>query len=81
MRTIEYRGVEVAYDETRPLSWKWNKALASGDQARGMRAISDLLCGRDDEYADELGDSMEDMQGLLFAVLDDVREKSAKAKN
>jgi hypothetical protein len=51
MRTIEYQGVTVTYDDRCPKSYKWVKALNSGDEARATRAISRLLCGRDEYYA------------------------------
>lgn len=54
MRTIEFRGIKVTYDERCTLSWKWQKAVASQDPARSIRAVESLLCGRDEEYADLL---------------------------
>ncbi len=86
MRTIEFKGVEVTYDERCTLSWKWQKAVASGDQSRGVRAIEQLLCGRDEEYADllcgnedhdGLDTSANAMQELVAACMTDM----AEAKN
>lgn len=54
MRTIEFHGIEVTYDERCSKSWKWQKAVASQDPARSIKAIEKLLCGRDEEYADML---------------------------
>ncbi len=85
MRTIEYQGVTIEYDERCLKSWKWQKAIMSGDMARGSRAIERLLCGRDEEYADALcGNEDEDeldsandaMQGLLAAVMEDANAKN-----
>lgn len=51
MRTIEHMGVTVSYNERCLRNWRWQKAIASGDNARGTRAIERLLDGRDDYYA------------------------------
>lgn len=79
MRTIEFEGVKVEYDERCVLSYKWQKAANSGDTARIMGAVERLLCGRDEEYADALSksgddmdDSMELMGKLLGAVIEDM---------
>lgn len=72
MRTIEYNGVEVEYDERRTKSYKWQKDVMSGDMSRGMRAIEQLLCGRDEEYAEMLGDSADEMQKLIAACMADM---------
>lgn len=71
MREIEFHGVKVAYDETCTASWKWQKDAASGDMGRTLKAIERLLCGKDEEYADALGDSAAEMQDLIVAVLED----------
>lgn len=85
MRTIEFRGIEVTYDERCTLSWKWQKAVASGDQSRAVRAMEKLLCGRDEEYADLLcgnddpeapDTSAEAMQELVAACLSDANAKN-----
>lgn len=55
MRTIEHMGVKVEYNERCVNNWRWQKAVASGDGARGARAIERLLMGRDDYYAYALG--------------------------
>lgn len=85
MRTIEFKGIEVEYDEKCLLSWKWQKAVASGDQSRAVRAMEKLLCGRDEEYADLLygnddpeapDTSAEAMQELVAACLSDANAKN-----
>lgn len=73
MRTIEFKGVKVGYDEKCVKSWKWQKAVASGDQSRAITAIEQLLCGRDEEYAEQLDDDADDMGALLQAVLQDMQ--------
>ena len=82
MRTIEYKGHEFEYDETVTKSWKWQKAVASGDISRSVSAIDRLLCGRSDEYADilsgndagsdELDESMDDMTALVQAIMAEI---------
>lgn len=85
MRTIEFKGIEVEYDEKCLLSWKWQKAVASGDQSRAVRAMERLLCGRDEEYADLLcgnddpeapDTSAEAMKELVAACLSDANAKN-----
>ena len=85
MRTIEFQGHEIAYDERCMLSYKWQKAMNSGDAERSSRAIERLFLGHDEEYADllcgnddadELDSSMDVMGELLAAVLDDMGQKA-----
>ena len=88
MRTTEFKGHEITYDDTVTKSWKWQKAVASGDLARSVNAIDRLLCGRSDEYADmlsgnepgtdELDASMDDMTELVQAIME---ELGGTAKN
>lgn len=73
MRTIEFRGVTVEYDETCVNSWKWNKALASGDDKRGTAAIERLLLGKDEEVADALGDDINVMGELIGEIVAESR--------
>lgn len=81
MRTIEFQGHEIAYDERCLKSYKWQKAMNSGDPARSTRAVEQLFAGRDEEYADlisgndnpdDLDTSMDVMADLLAAVLEDM---------
>ena len=74
MKKIEFRGVEVEYDETCVKSWKWQKAINSGDSARGMKAISRLLLDKDEEVADQIGDDFEVMAELVAAIMDEINE-------
>lgn len=73
MRTIEFHGVNVEYDETCINSWKWNKALASGDDKRGTAAIERLLLGKDEEVADALGDDINVMGELIGEIVAESR--------
>lgn len=86
MRTIEFNGIEVEYDEKCNLSWKWQRAVSSGDGARLARAIDRLLLGKSDEVAmrlsgvedggdddlDVLDDAMQPMVELLGAINEDM---------
>ena len=86
MRTIEFNGIEVEYDERCNLSWKWQRAVSSGDGARLARAIDRLLLGKSDEVAmrlsgvedggdddlDVLDDAMQPMVELLGAINEDM---------
>lgn len=80
MRTIEFEGIKAEYDERCIMSYKWQKAVNSGDSARSTRAIEQLFAGRDEEYADALSDSgdeeldnaMDKMGQLLQAIMEDM---------
>lgn len=71
VRSIEFKGIDVEYDATCVKRWSWQKAVFSGEPARTMDAISRLLLGRDEEYADDLGDDFDAMQALVTAVIED----------
>ena len=73
MRTIEFRGITVEYDEKCIRSWKWNKALACGDDKRGTAAIERLLLGKDEEVADALGDDIDVMGELIGEIVNTSR--------
>lgn len=77
MRTIEFKGITVEYDETVSKSWKWQKAVASKDEAKTVAAIERLFLGKDEEIADQLGDDINVMGELLAAITQDM----ATAKN
>ena len=51
MKTILHKGIEVTYDERCLKSYRWQKQMNSGNAQRSSRAISRLLCGRDEYYA------------------------------
>ena len=55
MRTIDFKGTSVQYEEKCVMSYRWQKALNSGDEARGLKAIERLFCGRDEYYAYAIG--------------------------
>lgn len=71
MREIEFKGITVQYDEKCLKSWKWQKALASGEDKRGVAAIERLLLGKDEEIADQLGDDIDVMGELIAAIVGD----------
>ena len=77
MRKIEFNGVAVEYDERCLRSWKWQKAIAVGTDAKRIEAIETLLLGKDEEVADKIGDDMEVMGELIAAIVED----NGKAKN
>ena len=81
MRTLEFRGIAVEYDERCTMSYKWQKAVASSDGAKSTRAIERLFMGRDEEYADllcgnedpdDIDTAMDAMGELLAAVMEDM---------
>ena len=69
---IEFRGVEVEYDEKCLNSYTWQKRVAKNDPA----AIERLLLGKDEEVAEQLGDDMDTMTELLRAITEDVQAKN-----
>ena len=77
MRKIEFNGVAVEYDERCLRSWKWQKAIAVGTDAKRIEAIEALLLGKDEEVAEQIGDDMEAMGELIAAIVED----NDKAKN
>ncbi len=74
MKSIEYQGVTVEYDERCVKSWKWQKKLASGEMSKIMKAVEELLCGKDEEVADAIGDDIDTMQDLLAAITQQIGE-------
>lgn len=69
MRTIEYEGQTFEYDETCLLSYRWQKQLTSDDPTKNFRAAERLFCGKDDEVAERLGDTMEGVALLMKEIL------------
>lgn len=51
MRTIEFQGISVEYDERCIKSYRWQKAMNSGDPERSTKAVSRLFAGKDEFYA------------------------------
>lgn len=56
MKSITFKGITVEYDERCLRSYRWNKAIGSGDQARSSKAVERLFCGKDEYYAYVLSD-------------------------
>lgn len=55
MRTIEFKGVSVAYDEYCVKSYRWQKSMNSGDPERSTKAVARLFAGKDEYYAYAIG--------------------------
>lgn len=55
MRSIEFNGVTVEYDERCIKSYRWQKAMNSGDPERSTKAVARLFDGKDEYYAYALG--------------------------
>ena len=51
MRQIEFRGIAAEYDERCTKSYRWQKAMNSGDSARVTKAVTRIFAGKDDYYA------------------------------
>ena len=78
MKSSDYKGTTVEYDESRLTSWRWQRAVASGDTSRAFEAFDELLGGRSDAVAEELGDSIDAMQDLILQIMG---AEKANAKN
>ena len=77
MKTIEFHGVTVEYDETCIKSWKWQKAIAAGDDKKSVAAIERLFLGKDEEVAELLGDDIE----VMGELIKEITETTRSAKN
>ncbi len=64
--THTFKGVEVAYDFKALHKWSVQKALsmAAGPQAF-FEAVDQVLCGRSDKVAEQIGGTTEDMAELM----------------
>ena len=51
MRTVEFRGISVEYDERCVKSYRWQKAMNSGDAERSTKALARLFADKDEYYA------------------------------
>lgn len=78
MSTIEHKGTTVEYDPSVLTKWRWQRAVASGDMTRTFAAFDELLCGKSDEVAEQLGGEMEDMQDLILAIMAESKDQQAK---
>lgn len=66
IKMIKYEDVTVEYEDSFFGSWKFMKELSSGINTFG--ALDKLLCGKSDEIAEALDDSMEKMNDLLERI-------------
>lgn len=76
MRTINFEGHEIEYDETCIKRYKWQKALASGDPARMVSAIESLFAGKDEEVSEIVGGTMDAMTALISAISEELGAKN-----
>ena len=75
MRSIEFKGVNVEYDENVLKSYKNMKKLARIDTnpAGAFDIFEALYLGRDEEYADAFADDDQAMGELFKAVVADAK--------
>ena len=79
MKTIEFRGYEIEYNEKVFKSWKFQRQYASLEGPAQMFATYDaVLDGKADEVAELLGDDVDAMGDLLAAITADI---DGEAKN
>lgn len=75
---VEFRGKKFTADRAQIMSYRNTKAIARvGSDPEGyFRAMEAIFCGKDDEYADELGGGNEAIGQLYNAAAE-----AAGAKN
>lgn len=66
-KTIDFEGVKVKYDDAELNKWSTQKQLTTYEGQ--FPALDRILCGKSDEVAEKLGDSMEAMQQLLQRIV------------
>ena len=65
-KTINFEGYEVEYDDSAVHSWSVQRGLT--DPSRQFDAFDRILCGKADDVAERLGDSVERMTDLLQRI-------------
>ena len=65
-KTNNYEGVVVQYDDVALHKWSVMKQLASGTGT--FDAFDKILCGKADEVAEKLGDSVDKMSDLVNRI-------------
>lgn len=80
MAKVEYEGQTFAVDTTACKKYTVIKGLASieTDPAAFFRAVSAICYGRDEEYANKLGDDAEKLVGLCMLAIE---QSGTEAKN
>ena len=83
MRTIEFNGVQIEYDETVLKSYSNTKRLARAkeDPANVFDVFEKLYLGKDEEIAEALGGTEEVMGQLFKAVTADASKADNQIKN
>ncbi len=66
-KTIDFDGATIEYDDAKLNSWSVQKRLVTA--AGQFEAMDEILCGKSDEVAQRLGDSMERMTELLSRIV------------
>lgn len=75
--TIEFDGQEYEYDPTALKSYTVIKAVSDPSNPKAFfGAFERIFCGNDVEYAERLGDSLEEMARLVAAVADAAGSKN-----
>ena len=75
IKKIKFEGIEVKYDDSALGKWSVMRDLASGTNT--FSAYDTILCGKADQVAEKLGDSMDAMTKLL----EQITTVSGTAKN
>lgn len=71
LRKFDFEGHEIEYDESVLLDYRCQKVMARGDVNGFFGVLEKLYVGRDEEYADLFGGTMEQMTPLIKATIDD----------
>lgn len=67
IKGIDFEGIHVNYDDSLLHSWSFMKGI--NDPQKQFSSMDDLLCGKSDEVAEQLGDSMDKMTDLLGRIV------------
>lgn len=74
---VEFEGQEYEYDPTALKSYSVIKAVSNPSNPTAFfGAFERIFCGNDVEYAERLGDSLEDMARLVAAVAEAAGSKN-----
>lgn len=66
-KKIKFNDINVEYDDSQLNKWSVQKQLTTIDGQ--FSAMDKILCGKSDEIAEKLGDSMEEMTELLQRIV------------
>lgn len=79
MKTIDFNGHEIVYDETVINSWTWQRSVTGDRGATAFYNALDELFGDCDDVAREIGGTDEAMGELLQRIIEENGDPKASA--